>query len=221
MKYFARIMLAIGVMIGAVSAAHAATLCPSVIPAPGSTVTGDLIVQSGQDCNLLGVTITGSVLIQTNAGLGMNPNGTQPSIIMGNVTVGKGAVFFPNGAGASNGATIGGNIVAYGCAYAFLSGTTVGGNVDIENCSQPQGKVIIPGYQGGVQIGGNFTCVNNKPACNAINGNVEGNVQVNDNAGAQVYGNTIGNNLICHSNGSITGGGNTVGGKKSGQCSGF
>jgi hypothetical protein len=50
---------------------------------------------------------------------------------------------------------------------------------------------------------------------------VKGNVQINNNAAADVFVNTIGGNLSCQGNATINGGDNMVGGHKQGQCAGF
>jgi hypothetical protein len=50
---------------------------------------------------------------------------------------------------------------------------------------------------------------------------VKGNVQINNNAAAEVFVNTIGGNLQCQGNTTIIGSGSTVGGHEQGQCAGF
>jgi hypothetical protein len=50
---------------------------------------------------------------------------------------------------------------------------------------------------------------------------VSGNLQDQDNTGpSQVFNNSIGKNLLCQGNSSITGGGNSAKSKQ-GQCSAF
>ena len=71
------------------------------------------------------------------------------------------------------------------------------------------------------EIAGNFTCNDNSTVRDALAGNVKGNVQINNNAGAEVFVNTIGGNLQCQDNTTIIGSDNTVGGHERGQCAGF
>ena len=94
---------------------------------------------------------------------------------------------------------------------------------------------MLPNVVCGATIGGNLDVHSNKntsivgvssPACSAGN-SIGGDLHVNDNkvasgGSAVVSGNTVGHNLDCHGNTPApTGGGNTVSGHKTGQCSGF
>jgi hypothetical protein len=218
MKQFATAMLAaLGMMLAALPAARADTTCPPSPPI-GSTVNGNLVVPSGQICFLGGVTVIGNVQVQTNA-----------SIALGGVTV-IGNVRVQTNASLANSivlSTIDGNIETDQCNFVHLFQVTVGGNVDIENCRPGNSDIIgyIAGHGQIVQIDGNFTCNNNVAlVCFAVNGQVQGNVQINNNRQAQVIGNTIGGNLQCQGNtGGATDNGqpNTVAGHKLGQCAGL
>ena len=169
----------------------------------------------GTVCELFGVTVTGNVQVQTNAHLNLSDtNATQGSTIDGNVRVETGAildVFVSSGFTS----TIDGNIVADQCSGVELVPAIVGGNVSIQNCT---GAFV--GYSD-AEIAGNFTCNDNSTVCDALAGNVKGNVQINNNAAAEVFVNTIGGNLQCQGNTTITGSDNTVGGHEQGQCAGF
>ena len=73
MKHFSAATVAFGIMLAAAPAtpatpaapaapATAATTCPPN-PTPGSTVSGNLIVPSGAQCVLSGVTVSGNVVV--------------------------------------------------------------------------------------------------------------------------------------------------------------
>ena len=72
MKHFTTTMLACGIMLAVLPTARADTTCPPS-PTPGGTVNGNLIVPTGQNCTLAGVTVTGNVQVQTNAVLDILP----------------------------------------------------------------------------------------------------------------------------------------------------
>jgi hypothetical protein len=206
MNHFATTMLAFGTMLAALPAARADTNCTSILV--NTTVNGNLIVPAGQGCQMTGVTVTGNVLVQSNATL-VFPQPLPASTIVGNVSVGTGAsVDVPNG-----NLTIDGNLGANQCLSVGLNGenVAVGGNVQIQYCTEISVVAVI---------GGNVGC-NNSGTCELQTSKVKGNVQINDNSSAQVFNNTIGNNLQCQGNATISGGGNSVGGKKTGQCAGF
>ena len=84
MKHFVTAMVAFGIMLAAVPAARAAATAPAPAtpatpaapaapataattcppnPTPGSTVSGNLIVPSGAQCVLSGVTVSGNVVV--------------------------------------------------------------------------------------------------------------------------------------------------------------
>src|SRR5215472_16975072 len=94
MKHFAAAMLAFGVMLGAVPAAHADTTCASTLA--GITVKGSIIVPDGSICTLVNVTVTGSIVVQTNATLQVEV-GSAPyspdTTVVGNVQFGSGTSF--------------------------------------------------------------------------------------------------------------------------------
>jgi hypothetical protein len=183
MKRFAITTLAaLGILLGAVPTARAAdATCPPNLS--GTTVGGNLVV-------------TGACTLGSDVTVG------------GNVTVAKGGSLT-----ISPPVKIGGNILTdQGCLYVaiFASSSapwTIGGNVEIEDCtSGSQSQFIGNGYLGvsgapqDLKIGGNFTCTGNDSACIADLGSVGGNVQVNDNFAAAVFGNTVGGNLEVNDN---------------------
>jgi hypothetical protein len=211
LNHFTTTMLAFGIMVAALPTARAAdTNCTSNLF--NTTVNGNLIVPAGQSCQLIAVTVTGNVQVQTNALLTILFSAGPTTTIVGNVSVGTGARL-----NASNGGlTIDGNFEANQCLGVSLVGSpvnTLGGNVQIHDCTGGADVLVF-------DIGGNVDC-NNSGICDLGGNKVNGNVEVNDNSSAIVANNTIGNNLECQGNTSITGEPNTVGGKKSGQCAGF
>jgi hypothetical protein len=211
MNHFTTTMLACGIMLAALPPARAdSTTCPP--NQSGSTVNGNLIVPAGQNCQLSGVTVTGNVLVQTNATLNIQLGGVT---IVGNVSVGTGATLRDD---VNGDLTIDGNFNANQCLSVNLDSlgvTTIFGTVQFQRCTEAS---VVD-----VDIGGNVVC-NNSGTCQIAQNRVKnGNVAVNDNSNATVGGNTIGNNLVCQGNTSITNAGfpNTVGGHKNGQCAGF
>ena len=138
------------------------------------------------------MTVTGNVDVQPQAELNVGFDSALPqpsSTIDGNVYVGKGATLVAS-SDISLDLTLGGNIEANQCNTVLLGPVIVGGNVDIQNCSGAES-----GYET-AQIGGNFTCDDNS-RCLAAFGQVRGNMQINDNAEADVGNNTVGGNLRC------------------------
>jgi hypothetical protein len=233
MKPFATTILAFGIMLAALPAAHAdTTTCNTTIT--GGTVSGNLIVPPGATCTLVGVTVTGNVQVQENATLMIYlyspPSGfniAENSTIDGNVQVGVGASLStsePFGV-----LTIAGNLNADQCSSVGLVNPIVDGNVRISNCTGPFENEYIGG-----EIGGNFDCSGNSAGCILQFGKVNGNVMINNNnhingngdAPNVVAGNTIGGNLQCQGNTAITdvlivAEPNIVGDHKQGQCAGF
>jgi hypothetical protein len=210
MNHFTTTVLACGIMLAVLPTARADTTCPPNLV--NTTVNGNLIVPANQTGSILaGVTVTGNVQVQTNAGLVLLEL-FLPSTIVGNVSVGTGASVDAS----VGGLTIDGNLDANQCLFVTLNeGVAVGGNVQIQYCTAASNLVAD-------DIGGNVAC-NNSSACDVSANKVNGNAEVNDNSSTQVDNNTIANNLEYQGNTSITDGGfpNTVGGKKTGQCAGF
>ena len=216
MKHFATAMLVLGIMLAVPPIVRAADITCPPNPTPGSTVNGNLVVPPGGFCILNGVTVTGNV--QTNGSVTFAGEAGADTI-NGNFYVGTGASVDME---SFNGvlATIGGNILANGCFDVELvnSPIVVGGNFRIQNCES--GGYFI------AEIAGNFDC-SNTSVCLAESGKVHGNVLINNNSNAAVTNNTIGGNLQCAGNGSITDLSNNtalpnrVGGHKQGQCAGF
>jgi len=203
-------LAALGILAGAVPAAHAAdTTCTTTISS-ATTINGNLVVPAGATCTLEnGTTVTGNVQVGKGASLTVEPLTLQ--------------------------ATIGGNVQADQCNFVQLipnGPISVGGNVQIRNCTGQRGS----GYSvlvGSLTISGNFACDHNSGGCVATGGLVRGNVQVDDNTngsgntngngGAEVTGNNIGGNVQVDKNSGSPGfnnfvDGNTIGGNL--QCAG-
>jgi hypothetical protein len=160
------------------------------------TVNGDVIVPPGQSCTLSLADVKGNVLVQNNASLLVD--------------------------GYDEPSAIGGNVIAANCASALLEGNvSVDGNVRIGNCTGAGRN----GFRGpGITIGGNFRCHDNAGPCTAWLGEVDGNLQVYDNASAtssDITLDTVGGNLACRNNSPApthSHGGNWVTGTLQQQC---
>jgi subtilase family serine protease len=144
--------------------------------------------------------------------------------VRGNVKVPKGAT-----CSISN-SVVRGNVEADQAASLTVGNSTVGGNLQIHN--EPAGGAanVLCGdtVSGNLEVHNNAveTIIGVGGSCSAGNW-IGGNAQVHNNSVsgspvAVIVGNTIGHNLDCH-NDTLppTGGGNTVGGNKSGECAGF
>jgi hypothetical protein len=95
----------------------------------------------------------------------------------------------------------------------------VDGNVDTQNCRDLTDGKSVTLFN--AQIAGNFDCSNNSGGCEIVGiSSVKGNVLISNNGGSfltsLVEGVTIGGNLQCFGNASITVGSNNVGGHT--QC---
>lgn len=180
------------------------------------TFNGNLTIVKGQNCILVGGTVTGNI----------NQTGGSLSIanfrVTGNVQVQGASTFL-----AGPNAVIDGNLaiqnVPAAAAQTQVCRSTVKGNVQV----QDNGAVVEIGSASascaGNTIGGNLSVQNNTGATMIVGNTVANNLQdQNNTAPTQVFSNTVTNNLQCQNNSSITGGGNTTtNGQKFGQCSAF
>jgi hypothetical protein len=150
--------------------------------------------------------------------------------VTGNVTTGAGSTLLISAYDEPS--TIGGSVVAVGCASAFLQGNvTVAGSVQIQNCSGTSQN----GFQGpDILINGNFICQTNTISassqaapCVGWLGKVVGSVSIASNSGvtssdASLL--TVGGSLACSSNApgmTHAHGPSWVDGAAQGQCSAF
>jgi len=170
MKHFATAMVAFGIMLAAIPAARAAatpaapaapaapatatTTCPPN-PTPGSTVSGNLIVPPGAVCSLFGVTVTGNVVVQTNATVGFDPSAL--TTIVGNLHLGAGTTFEMERS-ATTYLIVDGNVTANQCAVFLMASFTIRGNVSVENCTEQRRAIGISGLPTNTTVDGNFTC---------------------------------------------------------------
>jgi hypothetical protein len=157
-------------------------------------IAGNLVVPAGGSCTLYQANVKGDVQVERGASLTVN--------------------------GLEEWSSIGGNVQADQCASTLLQGSvTVGGNVQIQRCTGTSG------FAGPwIKILGDFQCQNNQGSCEATLGEVDGNVQVQNNS-ASVAGdislNLVGGNLQCQGNAVAPThalGGNWVSASLQGQC---
>ena len=122
-------------------------------------------------------------------------------------------------------ATINGNLQIQdttGAAQNQVCGTTVRGNLQFQNNATGVQLGSSSSSCAGNTIGGNLQVQNNTGSTAIFDSTVGGNLQdQNNTAPTQVFNNTVKGNLQCSNDSSITGGGNTVGGNKQGQCATF
>ena len=159
------------------------------------TFNGSLVVTAGQTCNFAGGGVNGNVVL-------------------------LGGTFGLSNANVSG--TIG---VAGNATFAIGPGVTIGGGVAIALLYPPSSQSEICG----ASINGGLTLsLNSSPLMLGSGGascpgnTINGAVQILENAGAvTVTGNRITGSLTCAGNSAISGGGNTVSGRKLGQCASF
>ncbi len=159
------------------------------------TFNGSLIVAAGQTCNFVGGGVNGNVVL-------------------------LGGTFGLSGANVSGSIGIAGD-----ATFSIGPSVTIGGAVAIALLYPPASQSEICG----ASIGGGLILSLNSSSVAVGNGGascpgntIGGTVQVLDNAAAvTVSGNSISGNLTCAGNSSIAGGGNTVTGRKLGQCASF
>jgi hypothetical protein len=187
---------------------------PPPLP-PGNTCNGfysgtfsdNVTVMNGQTCAFINGGVNGNVTV--------NPGGTlnfNHSSISRNVELQRGGNLVLN---SSN---VGGDVHLNGGGTFSITGRTINGNLHIQNI--PHGAAMNQIV--GVHVDHNLEFHNNGTAvvigaANVIGGNLH--IQ-NNTASVQVLSNTIGGNLQCGGNSSISGSGNTAA-SKSGQCSAF
>jgi hypothetical protein len=187
------------------------------------TTPGNVVVPSGATCNLQGATIGGNVIVQ--------PGGR---LIIGGGTTVKGYVT-SGGAGTDTANPFGTGPEAFS---VIICNSTIGGPVSVSNAAS---QVLIGGTSstgggcGGNNIAGNVSVSNNQSlvtvsenggTCRAPGGTckIGGSLFASNNVGpTKIFNNVIAGALACSNNapGAITGGGNTTGGSKTGQCSTF
>jgi hypothetical protein len=193
---------------------------------------GNLTVTTGQVCIFSNGGITGNlklnggnVVLENNSSANGNLQMTAGSLTVSNSTVGKdlqisGASSFTIGPAAN----IGGNLqiqnVPSGAGTNQVCGASIGGNLQFQNNGTAAQIGSRTGCAGN-NVSGNLQ-VQNNTASTTVDGNtVSGNLQdQNNSAATEVFTNVVSHNLQCQQNtGGITGGGDTAGGNKQGQCS--
>jgi len=196
------------------------------------TYNGNLTVTAGESCTFTNGGVTGNVTLN-----GGTLNLANKGFVDGNLQVSGGSLSVTNstvngnvqisGAGGFSvgpAVTIGGNLAIQslpaGSGINQVCGTKINGNVTV----QDSGAAVLTGSSGcaGNTIGGNLVVQDNTAATTVDGNTVGGNVTDQSNTAAtQVFTNTIKGNLQCSGDSSITGGGNTVSGRKQSQCSSF
>jgi hypothetical protein len=174
-------------------------------------VSGSLSVSAGQTYTFSNGTISGNVTV------------TGGTLVLANSQI-AGHVQLSGGSVVLTSALVGGNVQLNGGGSVSIGPSTViNGNVQLQNLpAGSQDFVCGATVNGNLQVqsdGASVEVGSTSPSCP---GNVvRGNLQFTSNTGSiQVFSNTVGNNLQCSANASITGGGNTAA-KKQGQCAGF
>ncbi len=179
------------------------------------TFKGNLTVNAGQNCSVVGGTVTGNVTL--NGGTLALSNAK----IAGNVSVQNGGAV-----SVRPGTVIGGNLVIQNipgaaAAASQVCGSTVKGSVTLQNNGIPvaigSNSLLCPGNA----ISGNLVSQNNVAPTAMQHNSVKGNLQdQNNGGGTEVFDNIVTDNLQCQNNSRIFGGTNTAG-QKQGQCAGF
>jgi len=188
----------------------------------GGTINANLVVPSGEFCDLDGVTVNGNVIIEPNAELS-----TDDSTINGNI---KGT----NGSSLNNlrDSVLNGNLSLVDCDEADIDDdNTINGNVSIIGCNfvdfeqnDVSGNVRIAGnnevfIQGASMLGKNLTVEGNgEVTFFDIDGpiSIGKNLTVSNNDEVDMQDVIVDKNATCSGNTILTGSGNTFNGKNNG-----
>lgn len=157
-------------------------------------------------CNgTIGAITVSQVVVPANATCTLN--GT---IVQGGVDVGQNATLVANGVRVES------NLLAGGHRSIRVTGaSTVQGDVQVKDGGTA--SIIGARIQGNTQFDANLGLIDLR------DNRIGGDVKVEENrGGATIFNNQVTNNLQCVQNvPAPTGGGNTVGGTRDGQCAGF
>jgi hypothetical protein len=162
-------------------------------------------------------------------GSNLNVNGgtlilTNGSSVSGNLTV-------TNGSLSTSNSTVSGNVnFSGGGPFSIGPGTVITGQLFLQDmpAGKPASSVCGATIDKNVTIDGNASPVTlgnptpGNPATNCAGNLIDGQVFITNNtAPVKVFGNTITKKLDCSGNFAITGGTNTAGQGKTGQCTPF
>lgn len=198
---------------------------------------GNLTVSTGQNCTFTHGSVSGNVTLNggtltlengSSVGTNLQQNGgnlivDSPATIGGNLLIGGGTFSLLGPA-----ITVTGNLQVQNLpAGSFVNqvcGTSVGKNLQVQSNGAPVeiGGGVPP--CAGNTVSGDLQVQNNTAAMQIYSAGVSGNLQVQSNTSSvAVFSNNVGKNLQCSGNnaGLLTGGLNTPGGQKQGQCSAF
>jgi hypothetical protein len=230
-KAFAAIGLLGAIVFMASPVAHATTfLCTAGNnPVAGSTVNGNLVVESHQVCELTGVTVTGSVVAEPDSDVGLFS-----STVRGTLTVQTTSFSMYDGTidgTAQFGIGTSQNVTPFNvvCGSQFNSSVTISGEdkesgfefgLSTMDVCQPG---LITVYPPGNIVRGSLTVIDNKIPVNVDFNTVRGSVTVNGNSAVDITGDAIAGRLSCSSNTPAPTGMGTdnVHGGETGQCQGF
>ena len=207
--------------------AAAPYLCTSShFPVEGSTVAGNLEVQSGAVCILDAVTVKGSVLADSDSSLTLE-GGT---LIKGNLIADTTQVWVTDSTIEGSQTQFNGSSGEQSCAGPMMVPSVCGSTFD--------GSVTISGYYTSVYMAGfvfgapefcpgntvlgNLSAFNNNVEVDVEDNSIRGTVTAHQNFLAVIEANAIRGGLNCSANTSVEGTGtNNVRGTETGQCKGF
>jgi hypothetical protein len=201
--------LALTAVFSLTTIARAQTQCTSTLT--NADVPCNLTVPPGATCILDGGTVTGSVFVESTGCLIVGQGG-HSTTIGGNITATDAACL-----SIGFGSSVAGNVTVTGTTgdtpghtFNFLCNSSIGGSLDIENSGAGANWCI--GYSG-------------SPCSCAAGETIHGSLTFDNNAGTTINNisdNAITGALSCSgNNANLAGSGNTAGGGKFGQCSGF
>jgi hypothetical protein len=206
-----------GVLMSTTPAFAATTTCTGTLAGGAPTVTGNVIVPAGGNCNIQGQTVTGNVIVQ--------PGGT---LIIGGGSTIQGSVL-SSGAGTNTPATNPLTGDSTPLPYSIIiCNSTIRGAV---SASSSTGEVMVGADEGcgGNTISGSVSLSGNKGGVDVWGNTIGGSVNAMSNSGStnddpgtavEISGNKLAGSLSCSGNTSVATdhGPNTTGGAKTGQC---
>jgi uncharacterized repeat protein (TIGR03803 family) len=169
---------------------------------------------SGNGCNgVYSADYVGNIYVSS----GQSCEFTNGATIFGNVYEWGGNLTLTN-------ATVLGNVEIQGGTYSIGPSLTIASKLEVQNVPSGSAQNTVCGVNvfGSLYFNGNASPAQIGSSAGSCPGNtIGGDLEVNSNTAlVQLFNNSVRDNLICGSDSSITGGGNTAR-TKSGQCSSF
>jgi hypothetical protein len=233
-----KVLAATGILAGAMGmtpAQAAPTYCNGSNVAPvtgnapvvGSTVQGTLEVAAGDICIVDGITVTGSVIVDPGAFLGIENSTIRGSFTTEGTSTAPAAFVTLNVTIDGNASVAGGGAgpdVSAFCQSALHGNVVFRDNSETVILGDPTIVLSAPfsGNCTGNTVTGSVSATDNSGQVGLEQNTIKGAVTASGNGAVAIEDNTIGGTLSCSGNTIVAGQGtNNVHGRESGQCKGF